>query len=86
MKYNIELEKGRYHSVSVQSAGLDLPLVDLSLSAAAALALLQALQAKEAEIRDMAENYYDCNDCGETHRKGETCASNDDDEEEDQDA
>lgn len=86
MKYNIEPEKGRYHSVSIQSAGLDLPLVDLSLSAVAALALLQSLKAKETEIRDMAENYYDCAECGETHRKGETCATNEEDEEEDQDA
>ncbi len=82
MKYNIELETGRYHSVSIQSAGLDLPLVDLSLSAQSALALLQALQAKESEIRDMAENYYDCSSCGETHRKGKTCATSEEDEEE----
>ena len=75
MKYEIDLETGRYHSVSIQSASLDLPLVNLSLSAQSAWALLQALQAKQAEIWDMAHNYYDCPDCGETHRNGETCAT-----------
>jgi hypothetical protein len=28
----------------------------------------------------MAYNYYDCSDCGETHRKGETCAPGEDEE------
>jgi len=84
LKYTIELEKGRYHSVSIQSASLDLPLVDLSLSAKSAWALIQALQARQAEIRDMAENYYDCSDCGETHHNGETCATDEEDEEDDE--
>lgn len=72
--FRIDVKRGRHHSVSIQSASLGSPLVDLSLSAQAALDLLYTLLDKEAELHDMVVNYYDCSDCGETHRKGETCA------------
>lgn len=80
-EFSVGLERGRYHSVTIQGRSLDLPLINIDgISAQAALALLRALRSKEADLRDMAENYYDCNDCGETHKIGTTCGGEEDEE------
>jgi hypothetical protein len=46
----------------------------LALSPVDAYALLQALDAQRDVLRDLATNYYDCPECGFSHRRGE-CAS-----------
>lgn len=77
-EFSVDLNRGRYHAVTIQARSIDLPLIDIDgISAKAALALLRALQAKQAELRDMAENYYDCKNCGETHRYGQSCGEDD---------
>lgn len=62
----ITIHRGSVHSVSIQS-GFSGPMIDLDLSAALAYELLQGLDANRAEIKDLATNYYDCRECGETH-------------------
>lgn len=42
---------------------------DLSMSPSDALALLKALESKRDELNDLATNYYDCKECGQTHHK-----------------
>jgi hypothetical protein len=63
---NVTVEKGRYHSVSIQGDFTG-PYIDLTISAKQAYELIRALDAHRSEILDMATNYYTCNDCGETH-------------------
>jgi hypothetical protein len=62
----VTLNKGTVHSVEVQG-GFTGPFIDLQISAAVAYELLQALEAKREEIREMANQYYDCSECGQTH-------------------
>jgi hypothetical protein len=62
----VTCNRDKYYSVSIQGDFTG-PYIDLELSPAVAYELLRALEAKREEIRDMAKNYYDCRDCGQTH-------------------
>jgi hypothetical protein len=53
--------------------GVTGPFIDLDLSPGVAYSLLQALEAKRAELRDLALNYYTCPDCANTHPNAQTC-------------
>jgi hypothetical protein len=66
MDVDVTIEKGRHHSVTVHSY---LPAIDFCISADQALDILRALKRKEAVMMDMAHNYYDCSECGQTHPK-----------------
>jgi hypothetical protein len=64
----VVLNKGAVHSVEIQG-GFTGPYIYLEISAQIAYELLLALELKRDEIRDMANNYSDCRECGQTHHK-----------------
>lgn len=65
---SVMLNRDRMYSVSVQ-ANLTDSYINVELSPTDAYELLQALEVKRDVIEDMAKNFYDCRDCGETHPK-----------------
>lgn len=64
----IDIERSGAYSVTI-SGDFTGPYINLEISPAAAWDLIKSLDAKREEIRDLAENYYDCAECGETHQK-----------------
>jgi len=64
----IDIDRTGAYRVSIQSDFTG-AYINLDLSPAEAYGLLLALDAKRAELRDLAENYYDCPECGSTHAK-----------------
>jgi hypothetical protein len=64
----VTIDRSGAYSVTI-SGGFTGPYINLEISPAAAWDLVKALDAKREEIRDLAENYYDCTECGETHPK-----------------
>lgn len=64
----VTLNRGKVFSVTIQS-NVTGPRINLELSPSVAYELLLALDAKREEIEDMANTYYDCRECGETHHK-----------------
>lgn len=69
----VEITREGAYSVTI-SGGFTGPYINLEISPSAAWDLIKALDAKREEIRDLAENYYDCEECGETHPKSaRTC-------------
>ena len=68
----VTIEKGQVHNVSIQG-GFSGPYINLDLSPHVAYELLCALEAKREEIKDLATNYYECNECGETHHTSLVC-------------
>lgn len=65
---SITLNKGKVHSVVIDG-GFNGPYINMEVSPAIAYELFQALGTYSSEIRDMVQNYYDCNECGQTHHK-----------------
>jgi hypothetical protein len=67
IKLKVSLEED--HTIHVDGGT---SYVNVDLSPADALALLQGLEANRAQITDFATNYYDCRECGNTHHKSVT--------------
>ena len=69
----VEINRSGTYSVEIQGDFTG-PYINLTVSPAVAYELLLALDQKREEIRDLANNYYDCAECGETHPKTvQTC-------------
>lgn len=69
----IEIDRSGAYRVTIQG-GFTGSYINLEISPAEAWDLIKSLDAKREEIRDLAENYYDCAECGETHPKAvRTC-------------
>lgn len=68
MSLQVTLTTGRHHSVMIQGDFTG-PYINLEINAETAYGLLQALERHRSELRDMAQNYYECSECGETHSK-----------------
>ena len=75
----ILLNRGTTYSVEIQGG---YPYINLELPPTTVYELILALDAKREEIRDMANNYFECRDCGETHHKSVMVCPNTSDEEE----
>lgn len=60
--------KEHRYNVHIYDMGT-VPFIDLSLSPQKAYELLLALDLKHEELRDLANNFWDCPDCGNTHPK-----------------
>ncbi len=43
------------------------PFIDLAISPAQAYNLLRRLEEKKTQLYDLATNYYECSECGNTH-------------------
>jgi hypothetical protein len=64
----ISIDKTGSYTVSI-SGDFTGPYINLDVSPAVAYDLLLSLDKVRDELRDLAQNYYDCSECGETHHK-----------------
>lgn len=65
----VTISRDHVHSVTIQG-GFTGTYINLdAISPAEAYELWQALNAKRDELRELAERYFDCRECGETHSK-----------------
>lgn len=62
----VSIDRNGAYSVSIQS---DLTGPLLTISPSDAYKLLLALDTRREELYDLANNYVDCADCGNTHPK-----------------
>ena len=64
----VDIDRTGAYTVSI-TGGFTGPYLNLDLSPAVAYELLLALDKKREELRDLANNYHECPDCGNTHPK-----------------
>ena len=62
----VTFDKNWIHTVTIQGEFTG-PYFNLDISPAGAYELLLALEAVRTELIDLATNYYDCTECGQTH-------------------
>jgi hypothetical protein len=62
----VAISRGNVNTVNIQG-DFSGPYINLDIPPAAAYDLFLKLEAKREELRDLATNYYDCSECGQTH-------------------
>lgn len=67
----VRVKRGAVHRVEIADGWLD-----LDISPKRAYTLLLALDEKRSELQELAQNYYDCPNCSETHHKSVTICPN----------
>lgn len=71
----IDIDRTGSYTVSI-SGDFTGPYINLDVSPAIAYELLLALDKVRDELADLATNYYDCSECGKTHKKTVTSCPN----------
>lgn len=63
----ITIDRTGAYTVSIRGEAFTGPYVHLDLAPSDAYKLLLELDKHRDELRDLAQNYYECKECGATH-------------------